>query len=73
MKLRLASHGIFLVPPAAYSALSHGGTLWDPTGTLTSLAGTSPGQITLHAPGMESEQAEAGTNRTAVGQSPKPS
>lgn len=53
----MASHSISLLPPAAYSAASHGGTVWDPTRSLTPSAGTSPGQTTLHASGIESEQA----------------
>lgn len=53
MKMRLASHGISLLPPAAHSAPSHGGTLWGPTRPLTAPAGTSPGQTTLHASGMQ--------------------
>lgn len=43
VKLRLASHGICLLLPAAYSTPSHGGTLWGPTRPLAPLAGTSPG------------------------------
>jgi hypothetical protein len=58
IKMRLmASHGISLLSPAAYSAPSHGGTVWGPTRSLTPPTGPSPGQTTLHASGMESEQA----------------
>lgn len=57
VKMGLASYGICLLLPAAYSTPRDGGTLWGPTGAFTPLAGTSPGQTTLHASGMKPEQA----------------
>lgn len=45
-----------LLPPAAHSAPSHGGTLRGKAGPLAPLAGTSPGQATFYAPGMDPEE-----------------
>lgn len=44
-----------LLPPAAHSAPSHGGTLRGTAGFLTPPAGTSAGQATFYAPGMNTE------------------
>lgn len=69
--MNTASHGISLLPLAAYGTPSHGGTLWSPTRSLTPPAGTSPGQTTLHASGMESEQAGRREKQNSCGADPQ--